>query len=405
MSRRAGLWIAFAVVHIGVAWLGFALPNEPMGDIYHVYEPWSLHALTGAGIVGITERWVYPQLALVPMILAHGFDPIAGYIVGWAILVTLADAVAFAVLIGRASSRPRVIAGGFWLAFIAALGPVGLYRLEAVTVALAIIGCLWIVGRPWAASLLLAAATWIKVWPAALLAAAVIAARRRAALIGGAAVLTGLTLGAVTLAGGGAYAFGFVGEQTTRGLQIESPVAIPYVWGTVLHVPGFQVYYSPELLTYQVDGPQIGLVVAAMTPLLLTVMAALVAVGIVHVRRGVRFVSLFPPLSLALVLGFIVCNKVGSPQYLAWLVPSLVTGLVIARRRWAAPALLSLVAAVLTQLVYPVFYDGILSPAVGPVTILTLRNLVLIALFVWMVVRVIRLPAPLRATTPAVAAP
>ncbi|GAA3038600.1 hypothetical protein GCM10010462_26680 [Microbacterium dextranolyticum] len=392
-------------MHIGVAWLGFALPNEPMGDIYHVYEPWSLHALTGAGIVGITEPWVYPQLALVPMILAHGFDPIAGYIVGWAIVAALVDAAAFAVLVGRASSRPRVIAGGFWLAFIAALGPVGLYRLEAVTVALSIIGCLWIVGRPWAASLLLAAATWIKVWPAALLAAAVIAARRRAALIGGAVALTALTLGGVTLAGGGTYAFGFVGEQTTRGLQIESPVATPYVWGTVLHVPGFQVYYSPELLTYQVDGPQIGLVVAAMTPLLLTVMAALVAVGIVHVRRGVRFVSLFPPLSLALVLGFIVCNKVGSPQYLAWLVPSLVTGLVIARRRWAAPALLSLVAAVLTQLVYPVFYDGILSPAVGPVTILTLRNLVLIALFVWMVVRVIRLPAPLRATTPAVAAP
>ena len=41
MSRRAALWIAFAVVHLGIAVLGFVLPNQPMGDVYRVYEPWS----------------------------------------------------------------------------------------------------------------------------------------------------------------------------------------------------------------------------------------------------------------------------------------------------------------------------------------------------------------------------
>ena len=54
VSRRAVLWIGFALVHALVAWLGFAYPNEPMGDVYRVYEPWSLEALQGRGIVGIT---------------------------------------------------------------------------------------------------------------------------------------------------------------------------------------------------------------------------------------------------------------------------------------------------------------------------------------------------------------
>ena len=113
MSRRAALWIGFALVHALVAWLGFAHPNEPMGDVYRVYGPWSLEALQGRGTIGITEAWVYPQLALVPMVLAHTFAPIAGYTVGWAILMTLLDAAAFAVLVGRGASLPRRTAAWF----------------------------------------------------------------------------------------------------------------------------------------------------------------------------------------------------------------------------------------------------------------------------------------------------
>ncbi|MBN9178462.1 MAG: DUF2029 domain-containing protein [Microbacterium sp.] len=406
VSRRAVLWIAFAVVHVGVAWLGFLLPNEPMGDVYRVYEPWSRQAIDGGAIVGITEAWVYPQLALVPMVLAHAFAWIAGYTIGWAILVTLMDAVAFAMLVGRGRSASRVAAAWFWLGFIALLGPVGLYRLDGFTVPLVIIGCLWLVGRPWVASMILAIATWIKVWPAAVLAAAVVSVevlRRRGALVGGALVVSALTLIAVVAAGGGAHAFGFIGEQTARGLQVEAPIATPYLWGALLGIPGFSVYYSSELLTFQVTGTDIDVVIAAMTPALIVAMAAVAALGAVKAVRGVRFVSLFPALALALalVLGFIVVNKVGSPQYLVWLVPPLVVGIVLRRAAWIPPALLALGAALLTQLVYPILYNGILSPAALAVVILTLRNLVLIALFVWIVVRLARLQVPLRAAADA----
>lgn len=403
MTRRTVLWIAFAVVHLGVAVLGFVLPNEPMGDVYRVYEPWSTAALTGRGIVGIDEVWVYPQLALLPMVLAHAFAWIAGYTAGWAILVTLVDAAAFAVLVGRGRSNARVTAAWFWLAYTALLGPIGMYRLDGFTVPLVILACLWLVGRPWAAAILLAAATWMKVWPAAVLAAAVIAVRRRGALIGGAFAVSVLTLAAVIVAGGGAHAFGFIGDQATRGLQIEAPVSTPYLWAVVQGIDGFWVYYSRELLTFEVTGAQIDTVIAAMTPVLIAVVGGVAVLGAVQALRGATFVRLFPALSLALVAGFIVTNKVGSPQYLSWLIPSLVVALVLDRRRWYAPAALALVTALLTHLVYPLLYAGLLTPEPVAVTVLTVRNGLLVVLFGWMVWRVARLPVRRRAgvVTPA----
>lgn len=389
------MWVVFVAVHLGVAWLGFLMPNEPMGDVYRVYEPWSTQALAGGGIVGIDEPWVYPQLALIPMVLAHAFVPIVGsYTAAWVMLVILVDAAAFALLLGRARSAGRTVAAWYWLAYIAALGPVGLYRLDGFTVPVAIAGCLWLVGRPWLASVLLAAVTWVKVWPAALLAAAVVVLRRRAALIGGAVVVSGLTLAAVWAAGGAAHAFGFIGDQATRGLQVEAPVAAPYLWGALLQLDGFSVYYSFELLTFQVTGTQIDPVIAAMTPLLVLAMGTVAVIGGVKAWRGATFHALFPVLSLALVTGFIVFNKVGSPQYLCWLVPSLVIGLMLDRSAWTGPATLALAAALLTQLVYPVLYMGILVPEPLAVSLLTVRNIVLIVLFGWMVARLVRVRPP-----------
>lgn len=398
MTNRAVLWIVFVAVHLAVASSGFLLPNEPMGDVYRVYEPWSIAAWEGAGVVGITEEWVYPQLALLPMLLAHAPGVLLGdYTWGWAVLVTALDAVAFAMLLGRGRSRGRVTAAWFWIAAIVCLGPVGMYRIDAVTVPMAVVALLWLIGRPWAASILLAAATWIKVWPAALLAAAVVSVRRRGALVGGAALLSAGVVAMVVAAGGAEHVFGFVAGQTGRGLQVEAPVSAVYLWGALLGIEGFWVFYDQELLTFQVTGAEVDTVIAAMTPVLAVVALALAALGAVKAWRGVSFVRLFPPLALALVVSLIVTNKVGSPQFQTWLIPVLVFALAVDRRRWAWPAVLVLVAGALTQLVYPVLYMGILYPEPLSVTVLTVRNLILFALLAWTAVRLVRLPAPSRA--------
>ena len=250
MSRRAWLWVAFAVVHLMVAWFGFTMPNMPMGDVYLVYEPWARDAVVGDGIVGIDSDWVYPQLALLPMLLAQGLEWIAGYEVAWALMITGLDAIAFALLIGRGRSAGRLAAAVFWLAYLALLGPIAMYRIDAVTVPLAVAGCLWLVGRPLVASVLLALATWIKVWPAALIAAALIAVRRRLMIIGGALAVTAVTGWTVIALGGAAHVLGFVSGQTERGLQLEAPVSAFYLWRAVAGIDGSFIYYDRDLLTF-----------------------------------------------------------------------------------------------------------------------------------------------------------
>jgi hypothetical protein len=391
VSRRVWLWIAFVVVHLVVAVLGFVMPNQPMGDVYFVYEPWAEQALDGRGIPGIGYDWIYPQLALVPMILATGIAAVVGgYEGGWAILVIACDALAFALLVGRGRSQGRVIAAWFWLGFILLLGPVGMYRLDAITVPLALAGSLWLVGRPLVGSLLLSVATWIKVWPAALLAAAFIAVRRRLSIVWGAVIVSALTVVAVITAGGASHAFGFVLGQTDRGLQLEAPVSAFYLWRAVAGIEGSFIYYDRDLLTFQVTGPEVDTVIALMTPMLGAVMVGILALGAVKAWRGATFVRLFPPLALSLVLAFIVFNKVGSPQYLAWLIAPLAVWLVVDRRRSWGLAVAGLATALLTQLVYPLTYGALLGADALAAGILTLRNLMLSVLLVWAIVQLAR---------------
>jgi hypothetical protein len=415
------LWIAFLVVHVGVAVLGWVMPNGPMGDVYLVYEKWSRAFLSGGyvtpqdyslidrttyiGFVGFDTPWVYPQLALVPMLLTWVFAWAISYTPAWAVLVVLVDAAAFAVLVGRARSRGRVVAAWFWLAFIVLLGPVALYRIDAITVPLAILGCLWLVRRPWLGSVLLAVATWMKVWPAALLAAAVIAVRRRFTVASGAVAVSLVTLGVVVIAGGGAYAFSFIGDQTGRDLQVEAPITTFYLWDAMVGSGGSYVYYDRELLTFEATGPYADALVAVMTPLLALSVLSIAAIGAYKAWRGAPFASLFPALALALVSAFIALNKVGSPQYMVWLSVPLVIGLVLDRRRWWRLAALGLGIALCTQIIYPLTYYDLLAVHPFPVVVISIRNALVVALFVWSAVSLGRVHAPGRRAVAAASVP
>jgi hypothetical protein len=391
------VWIAFAVVHAVVIWLGFPGDHASSWDVDQLYRWWAGQTLSGEAFPGITADWVYPPLAQLPILLVGALSPVVDYTLGWGLLVTALDAAAFAILVGRARSRGRLMAAWFWLAAILALGGVGMFRLDAVTVPLAVAGSLWLVGRPWLGSALLAVATWIKVWPAALLAAAVIAVRRRLAVVGAAVAVSVVAVAAVVLAGGGAHLFGFVGDQTSRGLQLEAPVSTVYVLLASAGVSGARVFYDDEIITFQVTGPGVDAVIAAMTPILIIGMLAIALWGAVKAWRGASFVALFPPLAAALVLGFIVLNKVGSPQYMTWLIAPVVVGLVLGARRWWGPAVLTIVILALTQLIFPFWYDALLVLLPAAVALLVVRNVLLVALFVWVVVRLARVPAHRRA--------
>jgi hypothetical protein len=351
--------------------------------------------------VGITESWVYPQLALLPMLLAQPlalpFVPLLGgtgaFVVGWALLVTVFDSLGLAVLLRERGSRRRT-AAWFWIAALLLLGPVAMYRIDAVTVPVALAGGLWLSSHPRLGAAALAAGAWIKIWPGALLVAAIVAGRRRLHLlvtgvsVSAAIVLTLLALGA------GERLLGFLTAQTGRGLQIEAVAATPFLWAATRGAAGIE--YSLDILTYQVVAPAAQAVAAATTALMAVSVCAIVLLGVLRARRGASWRNLLPPLALALTVALIVTNKVGSPQFTTWLIAPAMLWIIFDRARAHTPAALVLLLCALTFCVYPLTYDGLLAAHAVPVLLLSLRNAMLVVLLVVAVRAVLRTPASAR---------
>lgn len=393
------LWTAFLAVHVVTAVAGWVYPSQPMGDVVLVYEPWSAAALSGGPIVGVTETWVYPQLALVPMLAAKLLAaPLVGalgvssaYLVAWAALVAALDALAFAALVGRSPSRPRRLGAWFWVAALLLLGPIALYRIDAITVPIAVVGGLWLTRRPAVAAALLTIGAWIKIWPGALLAAAIVAARTRMRMLLTAAAVSAAIVGGLLVLGADSEIFGFLTEQTGRGLQIEAVAATPFLWLAVAGAA--RIEYSFDILTFQIDAPGAEAVGAVLTPLMLVLVVALAAIGARAAMRGASVSRLLPPLVLSLVVALIVLNKVGSPQFQTWLIAPVVLWLVLDRSRATTPAVIVLALCALTCLVYPLNYDALLRADLVPVLVLTLRNALLVVLLVVGIRALVRVPA------------
>lgn len=396
--RVPALWCAFLVVHLVTAWLGWVYPNQPMGDVVLVYEPWASSALGGGSIVGITETWVYPQLALLPMLLAAGLAAplvallgVSGaYLVGWATLVLVLDAVAFGVLVGRASSRARRAAAWFWCGALLLLGPIALYRIDAITVPLAVIGGLWLASRPVVATALLTVGAWIKIWPGALVLAAVVALRARVRVLLTAVLVAAGVVVALLLLGADTEILGFLTEQAGRGLQIEAVAATPFLW--LAAAGAARIDYSFEILTFQITAPGVETVAAALTPLMAFCVLAVTGIGAVKAVRGASFARLFPPLALTLVVLLIVTNKVGSPQFQTWLIAPVILWVVLDRVRARVPVVVVLALCLLTCLVYPLGYDALLRADALAVGVLTVRNALLLVLLVLGVRALVRVP-------------
>lgn len=400
-TRTLALWGAFLAAHAWVAWLGWVLPSQPMGDVVLVYEPWASSALQGGAVMGLTETWVYPQLALVPMLLAKLLAvPLsfaggtAGYLLAWAVLVTAADAAAFAVLLGRSPGRTRRAAGWFWVGALMMLGPIALYRIDAVTVPIAVVGGLWLARRPRLAAALLALGAWVKVWPGALVLAAVAAGRKAWQMAGTAVLVTAALVAVFFLLGADTELFGFLTEQSGRGLQIEAVAATPFLW--MVPAGTASIDYSFDILTYQVTAPGVDVVAALLTPQMVLLVAGLAALGVVQARRGAHWQRLFPPLALSIVLALIIANKVGSPQFQTWLLATVILWIVFDREHSATAAAGVLMLCALTFAIYPLTYDGLLRAEILPLVLLTVRDVLLLALLAHTVVALVRVPIPSR---------
>ncbi len=403
MTRHpVALWAGFFVVHFVLSMLALYAPGYPLGDVTFVYLFWVQNGLDAGIWPGIDTAWVYPIVALVPMIAAYLFGP-DFYVPTWLTFVMIVDAAAFAVItaFGRDPRVARV--GWWWLGFLLLLGPVALGRIDSVMVPVAIVGMLALGSMPRVAAVLLTIATWIKVWPAALIGAIVVAVRERWTIALTALITSAVIGGIALLLGAGANVFSFISQQTGRGLQVESPIGTFWMWDAfVTGSSRSLVYYDQAILTYQVVGPGAVTAAALTTPILAIVTAALLVLGFVAIRRGADADRLLPPLALAITTALILFNKVGSPQFVTWLAVPIVFGLTASLTgrgpSFRFPAILALVIAAATQALYPYLYGALLGLNFVMLLGLTGRNILYLVLLIWAVSAVVdamrRAPEP-----------
>lgn len=384
--------VAFLAVHALLWYLTTISANLPLGDVTITYKRWIETGHTDRFWVGIDSDWVYPILAIVPM-AAAALGGVGSIGTGWLLLMILLDAVACGFLWRFRGLGVRVV--WWWLAFLLALGPIGLGRIDTVATVLALVGVAFVASRPAVASVLFTAGAWTKVWPAALVGVLLLLRRgHRRGVLAGALVLTALIVLVDVLYGGAAHLFSFVGQQTGRALQIEAPLATPFMWAAAFGVPGAAVYYDQQILTFEVSGAGTHAAAAVSTPLMAAVVVAGVFLALWAVRRGAHRTEAAPLLALLFVAALVATNKVGSPQYIGWFAVPIVWGLVAGRpsaRRFLPIAVAALPMALLTQIVYPGFYDQVLTVQPWVLVVLTLRNALEVAVLVWSVVALVRL--------------
>lgn len=301
---------------------------------------------------------------------------------GFAFCLLLVDAIT-AILLWR--RHPR--AGTFWLIFGAGMGAISYYRLDLIPAALVALALLWIVSRPVLAGSLLGVAAAVKLWPALLILpfSADLRGLGRLRILGFG--LAGGGLGVASLIHAGwTRSSSPLTWQGDRGLQIESVAATVPMIGHALDAERWPLHFS-KFNAWEVTGPGTDAALDLTTALT----GALIVVALALMWRMISGASseAVAVTTLALVGWLIVTNKTFSPQYLWWIAGpvALWCGLTQTRRAavWVAGG--SVCLAVATQLIFPWWYDPIVNGSLAAALLLGARNLGVIVLATWALVR------------------
>jgi uncharacterized membrane protein len=332
----------------------------------------------------------YPPAVVTVIALVARCGDFRAFRMGFGLLCLLFD-TAIGIMIWRAdrsTTTRRGLATSAYAVATAILFPVLLVRFDLLPATFCAAGiCLLHRDRPsdrraLAAGALLGLATALKLYPLLLapflfflLYRATGRARAAIMLLAGACLVSLLSLLPVVIAGAGLTTLSFLRYHSQRGLQIESSYASVLLLGNKLMPLGLR--QVPSHHAHQLAGALPDFLAQASR--VLQPLAVIAATFIAARRRLDIYRGSAAILGTALLTAYVF-----SPQFLLWLLPLVALAACLHRDLWMA-VLLVLIAA-LTTLVYPKLYDDLLQGRTLASLALAGRNL-LLALLVFRLLR------------------
>lgn len=347
----------------------------------------------------------YPTPVVFGLQVLHAMTRHDGGVFLMAFVVAMAGLdAAFTWLVWRSRTRMAPLATGFWIVFVSCVGPLVWFRFDLLPAVLAGAALLLLRRHPALTGGLIGLGAAVKLWPAMLIGpplARLAAPRAERVRSGAGFVVVGVGLALVSLvAGGWARLVSPLTWQSDRGLQIESVWATPLMVRRAVQQEGLWKVALSRYNAFEIAGP--GSVAWQQVSTVVT-MVGLALIVVLMGRLAWTRTSSLPAValtSLAIVLVMIVTNKTLSPQYIIWVGGPLAAYLVSLdtlpadaprwiRRQGLPLALVGVLLAITTQLVFPVFYMGLVSQPHGTVEAavwLAVRNALLLAMTVWVAV-------------------
>lgn len=346
--------------------------TEILGDPL-IYEQWS-QTLADGSFPADDDRWQYPPLAAAVFLAPRLFE--FSYTTSFAILALAMDALIMALLARRDS-----VAGAWaWTAGLVLLGPISYARYDLMVTIVAVLALLML-ARQWVFGWLVAVGTMLKVWPVLLL-MALSRDRRGAAALASCAVTGGTLMAAFAFIKGEAP-WSFLDAQASRGLECEAVAGTPLMIGRLYGWSGtinYQ-YGSMELVGSYVNG--IAKVCLPLTAVALVIVAARAWKGAGH-----GWTPAFGcDVAFAAVLAAVATSRVLSPQYMLWLLGLGAVCLAHAESRQRPTTVLVLIAAALSQILYPMRWNELMAAEPLETWILAVRNVLVLAAAILAVVR------------------
>ena len=350
------------------------------GDV-DLYNFWAKGLVKGIFPIN-DSMWQYPPIAGVVFAIPQWVfgNALTGFIVfmifvDLLILITLLLTGLNRDILNSSSTSLHGLSGAwFWVLWPILMGPLALTRFDVVPTLFALLALIVLSNRtirPYLSGFLLGVGALVKLWPMLLF----VVYPKKVLKKSSTSFVSTLILMILFMSTWSVGFTNFLNNQTSRGLQVESIAATPFVlaklFGANVEYP-FR-YGSVEVQALFAD--EIGLLLNLFTLIVFMVLF------IWNYQNKLNYLNLFDK-ALVIVMISIALSRVFSPQFWIWVGGLASLALINKETKLKKVIVLLSISAFLTQLLYPGQYVQLLSGEFFG----TLLQLTRVTLFLWALV-------------------